>query len=59
VLRDDSVHFHAKLGAAGVETRLSAIAGMEHVAVVRGLGLPGAAETFEEAVQFITQVLGR
>lgn len=55
VLRDDSLLFHAKLLAAGIDSRLSAIDGMEHVAVVRGLGLPGSAETFEAVCQFIEE----
>ena len=57
VLYDDSRLFHEKLLAAGVESRLSAIPNMEHVAVVRGLGLPGAAETFAAVVQFIDEHL--
>ncbi len=57
VLRDDALRFHAKLLAAGVESRLSAIAGMEHVAVVRGLALTGAAETFEDIVRFIDSAI--
>lgn len=57
VLRDDSLAFHEKLTGAGVSSRLSAIDGMDHVAVVRGLDLPGAAETLEEAVAFIDEVL--
>jgi acetyl esterase/lipase len=57
VLRDDSFAFHEKLNRAGVSNRLSAIGGMDHVAVVRGLDLPGSAETLEEAVGFIESVL--
>lgn len=57
VLRDDSLAFHEKLTSAGVSSRLSAIDGMDHVAVVRGLDLPGSAETLEEAVGFIESVL--
>ena len=57
VLRDDSVLFHEKLLAAGVDSRLSAIDGMEHVAVVRSLEMPGAAETFAEVVDFVERVL--
>lgn len=58
-LRDDSLAFHAKLLTAGVETRLSAIDGMEHVAVVRGLDLPGSAETLAAVAGFIDGVLAR
>lgn len=57
VLRDDSLLFHQKLLAAGVECRLSAIVGMDHVAVVRGMDLPGSAETFEQVAQFINSAL--
>ncbi len=57
VLRDDSVLFHDKLLAAGLESTLSIIEGMDHVAVVRGLALPGAAETFELVVKFVDKVL--
>ncbi|MEO6717801.1 MAG: alpha/beta hydrolase [Novosphingobium sp.] len=58
VLADDSVLFHAKLKAAGVDSRLSAIDGMEHVAVVRSLEMPGAAETFEEVAMFVDRICG-
>ena len=57
VLADDSLLFHAKLKAAGVDSRLSAIDGMEHVAVVRSLEMPGAAETFEEVAEFVETIL--
>jgi epsilon-lactone hydrolase len=53
VLRDDAVLLHEKLLSAGVQSRLSAIEGMEHVAVVRGMTQPGAAETFESIAAFI------
>ncbi|MBV1690493.1 alpha/beta hydrolase [Novosphingobium sp. G106] len=58
VLYDDSLLFHEKLTAAGVSSRLSAIDGMEHVAVIRSLDLTGAAETFEEVVGFVERILG-
>ncbi len=57
VLRDDSLRFHGKLLAAGLNSRLSAIDGMEHVAVVRGLALPGSAETIEAVTAFIEERL--
>ena len=57
VLADDSVLFHEKLVAAGVTSRLSAIAGMDHVAVVQGLAKLGAAETFEEVVALVERTL--
>ena len=31
---------------------------MEHVAVVRGLTMPGAPETFEAVVGFVTRQIG-
>lgn len=57
VLRDDSVLFDAKLLAAGVPSRLCAIDGMDHVAVVQSLAKPGAAETFEAVAQFVEERL--
>jgi epsilon-lactone hydrolase len=59
VLFDDSRLFHAKLLAAGADSRLSAIDGMNHVAVIQGLTKPGAAETFEEVVAFAERLVGR
>ena len=57
VLRDDSLLFHDKLLAAGVNSRISAIDGMDHVAVVQSLTKPGAAQTFEAVAQFIGECL--
>lgn len=57
VLRDDAFEFHRRLAAAGVDARLSAINGMEHVAVVRSRDLPGAAQTFAAIVSFIKERL--
>lgn len=57
VLRDDSLRFHDKLRAIGVPSELTAVAGMEHVAVVRGLHMPGAAETFEAMAAFIDRIV--
>ncbi|MBW8753660.1 MAG: alpha/beta hydrolase [Sphingomonadales bacterium] len=59
VLYDDSRLFHDKLTAAGLASQLSAIAGMEHVAVVRGLAMPGAPETFAAVAAFIEPFLSR
>jgi len=56
VLRDDSLRFHARLVEAGVDARLSAIDGMDHVAVVRGMDLPGSRETFAEVCRFIADI---
>jgi acetyl esterase/lipase len=57
VLLDDSLLFHEKLVKAGVKSTLSAVPGMDHVAVVQSLAKPGAAETFEEVVKLIESVL--
>lgn len=57
VLYDDSRLFHGKLRAAGAASTLSAIDDMEHVAVVRGLTMPGAPETFAAVVDFVEGIL--
>lgn len=57
VLADDSRNFHRALRAAGVETTLLEVEGMDHVAVTRGLALPGAAETFAALAGFIDQLI--
>lgn len=57
VLYDDSRLFHDKLSTVGTAVRLSAIPGMEHVAVVRGMDQTGSAETFAEVVDFIGPIL--
>jgi monoterpene epsilon-lactone hydrolase len=53
VLAEDGRRFYEVLRAAGVFARLCVVAGMEHVAVTRGLALPGAAETFEGVAEFV------
>jgi monoterpene epsilon-lactone hydrolase len=53
VLADDGDLFHRALGAAGVDSRLSAQPSMEHVAVARNFDLPGAPETFADICDFI------
>jgi monoterpene epsilon-lactone hydrolase len=58
VLVEDARRFHQALRTAGVAASLCEIAGMDHVAVTRGLSLPGAAETFEAVAAFIDAVLG-
>jgi acetyl esterase/lipase len=57
VLYDDSRLFHEKLTTAGIASELSAIDGMEHVAVVRGLDLTGSAETFVAVAGFVERIL--
>ena len=59
VLADDSLLFHEKALLAGVQSTLSAIDGMEHVAVVRDLKMPGSAETFEQVVALVERVIVR
>ena len=57
VLYDDSRLFHAKLLAAGMQSTLCAVEGMEHVAVVRSLTMTGAPETFAAVVAFVEAIL--
>lgn len=56
VLADDSRAFHAALQAAGVTAQLHPVAGMDHVAVTRGLTLVGAPETFAAVAAFVERV---
>lgn len=57
VLRDDSVQFHHKLQEIRAGSELCAIDGMEHVAVVRGMELAGARETFEAVAGFVDRIV--
>ncbi|MDG2005275.1 MAG: alpha/beta hydrolase [Novosphingobium sp.] len=57
VLVDDSLRFHEKLLALGSQVELSAIDGMEHVAVVRGPEHTGSAETYEVIASFIDRII--
>jgi len=59
VLLDDSMRFHDRLGADGAASELVAIAGMDHVAVVRGMAVPGASETFERVAAFLDRICDR
>lgn len=59
VLRDDSLLFHRKLQAIGAASELCAIDGMEHVAVVRGMELIGAKDTFEAITSFVGRIVRR
>ncbi len=59
VLADDSRLFHDKLLAAGRQSTLVAIDGMEHVAVVRSLAMTGATETFEAVAAFVSGIVER
>jgi acetyl esterase/lipase len=58
VLAGDAERFQSALQRVGVRSRLVMTALMEHVAVVRGLDLPGAAETFDAVARFIDESLG-
>ena len=58
VLAGDSQAFHAGLAAAGQWHILSVIAGMEHVAVMRGRDLVGAARNFSEVTDFLREITG-
>jgi epsilon-lactone hydrolase len=53
VLIDDARAFAARLEAAGVAAWLDVVPGMEHVAVTRDPGLPGAADTFAAICGFV------
>ncbi len=57
VLLDDSLRFHDRLLATGGQSQLCAIGGMEHVAVIRSMAMPGAAETFEAIVAFVNGII--
>jgi acetyl esterase/lipase len=57
VLYDDSRRFHEKLEALGTKVELSAIDGMQHVAVVLSPDLTGSAETFEAVADFIDGII--
>ncbi len=59
VLYDDARLFHDKLTAAGAASQFCPIDGMEHVAVIRGLALPGSPETFEAISAFVDNLLIR
>lgn len=57
VLFDDAYSLAARLRDADIEVELLAVAGMDHIAVVHGLTLPGAAETFDRVTAFIERLL--
>jgi acetyl esterase/lipase len=59
VLYDDSRLFHDKLTGLGVASQLSAVEGMEHVAVVRALDMHGAPETLAAVIDFVEGILRR
>ncbi|UVO53632.1 alpha/beta hydrolase [Sphingomonas sp. SUN039] len=55
VLIDDACAFFDRLRAAGVESLVEIIEGMDHVAVTRDLALPGAAQTFATVAAFVDE----
>jgi len=57
VLLEDSIGMAAKLRESGVPVTLEVIEGMDHVAVTRGLTLPGAAECLAHVTAFINAAL--
>jgi monoterpene epsilon-lactone hydrolase len=59
VLLDDSLRFHEKLQATGNSSILDDIEGMQHVAVVRDMELPGAAAAFTRIASFIDHIVAR
>ncbi|MDE2302269.1 MAG: alpha/beta hydrolase fold domain-containing protein [Sphingomonadales bacterium] len=59
VLVDDARRFHARLREAGVASELCEIAGMDHVAVVRSLELPGARRVFARIVHLLGDIAAR
>jgi len=58
VLLDDAVRMAARLQSAGRPVQLQRIDGMDHVAVTRGLSLPGSAETFDAVASFVDGLSG-
>ncbi|WP_319641339.1 alpha/beta hydrolase [Novosphingobium sp. JCM 18896] len=57
VLLEDSIRMDARLRAEGVQSTLEVIAGMDHVAVTRGLTLPGAAQCLDHVTHFIDRLI--
>lgn len=57
VLRDDARLMHDHLQRSGVAVCLQDVEAMEHVAVTRGLSLPGSAATLDAIAQFIERIL--
>ncbi len=53
VLIDDSMRFAERLREAGVPVSLELVDGMDHVAVTRGLDLPGAEQAMRAITAFI------
>jgi acetyl esterase/lipase len=59
VLIDDSTRFARRLQGAEVPVQLAVVPGMDHVAVTRGLDLPGAEQTMCALTAFIANLLPR
>lgn len=59
VLREDARRMQGRLLAEGNSVRLLEIDGMDHVAVTRGLDLPGAAPAFAATEAFVRECVRR
>lgn len=59
VLRDDARRMHERMQAIGAKVRLLQVEDMAHVAVTRGLDLPGAVEALAATQAFLATNLGR
>ena len=59
VLIDDSTRFAERLQRAEVPVKLEVVPGMDHVAVTRGLDLPGADQAMGAVTAFIADLLPR
>jgi len=57
VLADDARKMYSALLAAGIDAQLLMIEAMDHVAVTRGMDLPGSAETFAALANFIANIV--
>jgi len=53
VLLDDALAFSEQFAAAGTQVRLRDVAGMDHIAVIRGPQHTGSQVVFEETVSFL------
>lgn len=58
VLLGDATAMHDRLREAGIPVRLVEIADMDHIAVTRGLHLPGAAQVMAATEEFLADIPG-
>lgn len=56
VLLGDTLSLHERLRAARRKVELCQVEGMDHIAVTRGLNLPGAQQVLAETISFVRQV---